>query len=297
MAKRARLDYVQFDVECIDKPRFQTFLDSVDPIAGLFLIQLWLKIGRAENARIPRKYAASLCHSVRCPKDIAEKAIELAIEEELLGLDGEFLTLSRIEKEQEKVAKQREEWRKKKGYPEEETPDVPDSFPEDSPGNPQGKKCDSPEILNTEHLTLNTEVLDLKKTVSPPERPPDDADEYLKLAYEKLEPPQSQPWTQKPWFVNAGRRPMKDYPNLHWTPFGLATVLRDWVESGIPGERFQHGFLLAEAKARAAVERGRPPPDAESWCLSFIKSELMQNVTQELRMNTAKERKYATTNR
>lgn len=287
MSKRARLDYVQFDVECIDKPRFQAFLDSVDPIAGLFLIQLWLKIGRAENAKLERKYASSLCHSVRCPKNVAETAIEIALQEGLLDLiDDVYLTLGRIAEDQEHVAQKRESWRNQKNGGTPDTAQSPDVFRPDSARNPAGMVGDSGETLKTEHLNTEPEVLDLEITV-PPESIPDDADEFLKLAYEKLEKPKNQPWTRKALFVNTGRRPMKDYPSIHITPPDLAHVLRTWVEAHIPGEKFGHGFLSAEMRARDAVQRGKDPPNVSAWLLGFVMNDLMQSVTTETRMRRA----------
>lgn len=286
MKPRAQLKHALIRVNLLNLAKVRALKRLFGITSKLALVEVYLTMSCATNAVISRDAILDIAedNEVQDP----EGFFSYCLKEGLIQPEMDGFSNSVVIEDQEAYAK-------KLKMKSDESPITPAS-PPDSPGKNPGNSPGENGFPDTDSDNEIVNDLNLKITV-PPEPIPEESDEFLKLAYERLESPTNQPWTRKPLFVNTGRRPMKDYPNLHWTPVALANVLKTWVEAGIPGEKFRQGFLSAEARAREAAQNGKPPPNAEAWCLGFVMNELMQNVTQELRMNTAKERKYATTNR
>lgn len=97
-------------------------------------------------------------------------------------------------------------------------------------------------------------------------------------------------WLNDNRFVNAGRRPMRRFPLLWFTPGELAWVLSEWLKDGIPEDDFEGGFREAESKIRTIMGSGRAVEwkDTSAWLGSgFIRENLVKAATNRARLAKA----------
>lgn len=122
--------------------------------------------------------------------------------------------------------------------------------------------------------------------------PPGLVDDWTQIAFEKLSDPTGSPeWTQKNAYISAGRRPMRDYPDVWLTPNELVTVCRDYEASGIPFRAYRTAFESAQIQATNQKTQRRDPSNAGAagWLLGFIKQSILDSAIKETRLNNARE--------
>ena len=144
------------------------------------------------------------------------------------------------------------------------------------------------DLLNTE--LLNTEDLIKENSQPPPPHnlPPDPepVDEDEALAYEKLESPDGKDWANSSVFMNTGRRPMKDYPEIWLTPTELTNVIRDWRAANIPIAKWRKGFLATQSKLKTHELNGKSADRTAAffWLTGFIRNQLVQEAINDQRL-------------
>lgn len=109
-----------------------------------------------------------------------------------------------------------------------------------------------------------------------------ETDQFDKAALDLLEAPTgSEPWETSNQFMNCGRRPMKKYPNLYFSPTDLAEVFRIWTKAGIPQDRFRDGFQMLKAEMD-----NKPKSEAKAyvWAIGFIKTNLVASLNEEVKL-------------
>lgn len=166
MKPRAQLDHLLLDADFFDKPKAKALLHRFGPVAQLFLVRLYLSLSRATNAEISKDAALGIAWEVRLEGQ-AEEILAYLVQEGMLQItEGGDFTAQRVVEDQEKLAEARAKWRAKKGP----TYELPQGTSLTSQGIPLGKPPPSqgkpPESVKSEDL--NTEDLDLKKTVTLP---------------------------------------------------------------------------------------------------------------------------------
>ena len=123
----------------------------------------------------------------------------------------------------------------------------------------------------------------------PPDEPP--TDEADALALEKLESPQGKDWANSSVFMNTGRRPMKDYPEIWLSPPELADIIRDWQASNIPPDKWRKGFKTAQARLKTQAINGKPPQrtNVYNWLMGFGRNDLIEETIKDTRLQRVKD--------
>ena len=112
----------------------------------------------------------------------------------------------------------------------------------------------------------------------------DPLEPFLKPALELLtEPTGSERWESNNQFVCAGRRPLKKYPEIFMTGGELAETFKQYSEAGIPESRWRNAFQMVSAKLKTP-RIGGGPVSCFAWLTGWVKTDLMQQITNESRM-------------
>lgn len=162
MSERAQLDHVLLDVGFFVDDKIVELEEEYGELAQLFLVKVLAMMSAATNGEI--SFAAA--RGVRgrtIEKDKAQEILEFCVKRGILSQTTEgLLTNSRVQKDQESLAKQRKKWRESKGI----TPQLPPNIP---PRIPPRNTSDS---VNTEQLNTEDLNLDPKKLSDPPDTQP-----------------------------------------------------------------------------------------------------------------------------
>lgn len=88
-------------------------------------------------------------------------------------------------------------------------------------------------------------------------------------------------WLQNPQYVGAGRRPLKNYPEIFLTPAELADVFEQLVEAGIPPEQFKLVFKRVAARLATYKAQGKNLAmiSVYNWLIGWAKSDVVKELT------------------
>jgi len=161
---RAQLDHALLDVHMWSKPKLKTLRLKFGQLARLWYSDITLDLSAATNAEIDEELALALAEELGIEDPVA--LLSYCLEKGLLFSPSPGRISSvRVVEDQEKLAEQREKWRRKKGDP--------DTPPGDSPEIPLGSSSVSPKSLNVQDCEemksedLKNEDLNKKRTVIP----------------------------------------------------------------------------------------------------------------------------------
>lgn len=128
---------------------------------------------------------------------------------------------------------------------------------------------------------------DIKNESESPPAPPEPDDPLVLEARKHLDTPDgSKRWERSSEFIGAGRRPLKKYPKIFITEFELARVFRQYLDLGLPQERWPDAFQAVQSK----LDTPRPntgPICAFNWLTSFTVIDLMRKVSASAYMKKA----------
>lgn len=88
-------------------------------------------------------------------------------------------------------------------------------------------------------------------------------------------------WLQNPQHVGAGRRPLKNYPDMFLTPSELADVFEQLAEAGIPPEQFKLVFKRVAARLSTYKAQGKNLAmiSVYNWLIGWAKSDVVRELT------------------
>jgi len=295
--KRAQLDHLLLDADFFDKPKPRALIFKFGPISQLFLIRIYATLSRATNAEISLDTALGIAWELRIEEQ-AKSIIDFCIDQEMLLISSTgLITATRVIQDQERLYQTREKWKDRQGKSRVVvTRDTTVTPPETLIVSTDLSRVTLSKSVNTE--ILNTEDLNNKKENSqpvpppynlPPDEPP--TDEADALALEKLESPQGKDWANSSVFMNTGRRPMKDYPEIWLSPPELADIIRDWQASNIPPDKWRKGFKTAQARLKTQAINGKPPQrtNVYNWLMGFGRNDLIEETIKDTRLQRVKD--------
>lgn len=130
-----------------------------------------------------------------------------------------------------------------------------------------------------------------EKNIHTPEKKvfADHLEKFMITVEQRLEQPGGKNWELDSQFISAGRRPMRDYPDIWLTPIELAEILFQYEEAGI-ADRMREANQLVQARLSTMKAEGKNVKfkSAASWYMGFIKREVLEN---KLKSNSLKKQK------
>jgi hypothetical protein len=161
-------------------------------------------------------------------------------------------------------------------------PRVTDSGSEGDGFRPEGVTDSVPQYKDLDKEDIKNESE--SRPPPPSGSGPDPLEPFLKPALELLtEPTGSERWESNNQFVCAGRRPLKKYPEIFMTGGELAETFKQYSEAGIPESRWRNAFQMVSAKLKTP-RLGGGPVSCFAWLTGWVKTDLMQQITNEARM-------------
>ncbi len=168
--KRDQLDYVQLDIDFLNKPKIKALGFKFGALAQLLVISALLDMGGATNGEIDDDAFNALASIYGFDPQKSIEILNYLLETKILfRADSKKITNSRIIEAQQEVADKRRKWREAKGYTEEssetqdQTKEIPKTIIPDSEEIPNGILKDS-----KDHKDLNTKVLNINKKEDKP---------------------------------------------------------------------------------------------------------------------------------
>lgn len=158
--KKAQLSHALIDVDLCDKPKIKSLTYKFGPLAQLYLIRLIMMMSRATDALIDDD--AALCVAQELGMTNGFDVLDYLVANELIQRVNGKLTQIRVIQDQQKLQKQRDEWRDRQARIREMSRNKNEDVTRDIPVT--GGRIR--ELLNTE--VLNTESS--SKEIAKPER-------------------------------------------------------------------------------------------------------------------------------
>lgn len=290
----AKLKYVKLDCDFFGKAKQKALLVDHGAEAVLYLLRIYALLAATTTGKITVSAALGCAFDVGVPKDKATELLAVFTtpsednpeEGSLLQLKDGVVFLDRIIEDKEEVASKRERdaERQRQKRDTSATPErQKDEKESDISATPYNYSYSSSCSSNSEEETVTPHPADSPVEPKPPE-PESQPDPYAELALEHLEAPADQPWTRTNQFINVGRRPMKKFPNLFFTPEEFAMVCRDYLESGIPERLRLKAFGMASTQVSTHKSRGQPPTGHASMLVGWIKTQILAEWTAEERL-------------
>lgn len=295
--KRSKLNYVPYDIDFFSKEAPQAIMRHCGSDSMIIYMQIVQKIGGKDSGRIRADSVEDIAYFFHFDVRIVPKLLELCLEKGFLYTDGTYLYNSRIDEAQELLADTREDNAERKAAEREaKKPTSKAETPKPVTTMSQNGNCDVKVCPNPALTSLLTSFIPLVSSEGvqgeppPPDKPPKPKpDDAMQTAIEKLQPPEGADWAQGGVHQSTGRQPMRDYPELWFTPGELAEVIRDYKAAGIPGGKWKKAFLLAQSKAKKVNGPNPGMINTYSWMVGFIKESIMNDVKTENYMKKSEE--------
>lgn len=277
----AQVAYIRFDTDFFDKPKIKGMSHRLGNHSVLFLIRLLCAMGRATKGEISRDAWEAIGLENEYDDNQSRQVIEYCLEKNILGGSLDALTNSRIQEDQAALEKKREATKERVAKARQKQGIV---SPIETPAV-QPERVIKPVLglinpnLIPGHVAVEVNTQKVEETF-------DTSDPNMEIALEKLEKPAGQDWNRDNRFINAGRRPMKDYPLLWLTPKELSDVIKKLEESDIPIQSYKDLFLKAEAKLTTYSAQGRSAQSVSvyNWLTGFLFDELLERTIKETRL-------------
>lgn len=276
------------------------------------LLKLVGKCRKLDGYRIKRTQLKPIAYSLHAQLQDLELAIDLALKNGLMVEDDKGLGFPALDRRMEKFEAKREQAREA-GLKSAERRRQGGSGVVPSPSLPHpttvndASACPSTDVqrpLNgsaTSRIEIQTQIPIQKEIQTEKEKPkpkesppilqasadPPEDDPFLAEARKKLEEPDgTKPWERSTVFINTGRRPLKSYPDLWFTPVELAEVVKKYDESGIPIVRFKEALTVAQGRVTTMKAKGESPEriSAVNWLLGFIRNDMLELINKETRL-------------
>lgn len=285
----AKLKYVKLDTDFFGKAKQKALLVDHGPEAVLYLLRIYALLAATTTGKITVSAALGCAFDVGVTKARAAELLPVFTtpdernpeEGTLLQMQDGVVFLDRIIEDKEEVSTKREKdaERQRQKRDKEATPERQESESEsDISATPYNY------IYSSSSNSSSSSEGGAGET-KPPEPPPDPTpDPFLELAESKLDAPNDQPWTKTNSFINAGRRPLKAFPNLFFTTHELADVFRDYVESEIPERYRRKAFEVARDQVTTHRARGQPDTSHAGMLRGWIKNQILNEWLAEERV-------------
>lgn len=277
----AQVSYIRFDTDFFDKPKIKGLAHRQGVQSVLFLIRLLCAMGRATNGEISRDAWEAIGFENEYNEEKTRLVVEYCLEQKILSGNIEALSNSRIKEDQEALEKKRESTKERVAKTRQKQSIT--SRPEMVPTQAEKTPRPIPVLVNSNiipgHVAIEVNAQKVEETF-------DTSDPNMEIALEKLQKPDGQDWVRDNRFINAGRRPMKDYPLLWLTPGELADVVKKLEESDIPIQSYKDLFLKAEARINTYSAQGRSAQSVSvyNWLTGFLFDELLERTIKETRL-------------
>lgn len=273
----AQLEYIRFDTDFFDKPKIKGLVRRHGQDGVNLLIRLLCAMGRATDGAISRDAWEFIGEEADVTVERTEQIIDYCLEQHILGGDKNSLTNARIQTDQEALERKRDSTRNRvKQYRDKQRP------------------AETQVITVPERAVARISPAPYVPYVPPADviRPKaveekfDTSDPNMEIALEKLQAPAGQDWTYDNRYMGAGRRPMKDYPEIWLTPQELADVIKKLEGSDIPVQSYKDLFLKAEAKLKTYSSQGRSNQTVSvyNWLTGFLFDESLERAIKETRL-------------
>lgn len=282
--KRVQLNHLLLDFNFPDKDKTIQLLDLHGPTGCWCFTCILCAMTNATDGAISKVSALRICMRQGVDKSKAQEIISFLISKQMLHESGELISNTRIIEDQEAFAEKRDKWKDRQqrhrqisGSCHADVTQMSHTKVGVTPDN------DTDNDTDNEDLKRNC-LLPLPPTNIPTD--PEPNDEADTLALEKLESPEGKQWVNSSQYMNAGRRPMRDYPEIWLSPVELADVIREWQNSNIPPEKWRKGFKSVQARLRTHAVNGKPPERVSvyNWLTGFGRNDLIEETIKDKRL-------------
>lgn len=159
-------------------------------------------------------------------------------------------------------------------------------------GNDNGGCCQEQQGVLVKPTQYNNNNISIKKEMSesapPPSQPIDDkrleADKYLE------QPTGKEKWERDNQYISGGRRPMRKYPALWFSPGELADAIEE-VQAAIGDEDIRPVFKIAQAEALSqAIAHGNRKVTAYKYVTGFALSQYQDTLRKATQLQQQRKR-------
>ncbi len=97
-------------------------------------------------------------------------------------------------------------------------------------------------------------------------------------------------WLRNSQYVGAGRRPLRNYPDMFLTPNELADVFEQLAEAGIPPDQFKLVFRRVAARLTTYKSQGKNLAmiSVYNWLIGWAKSDVVKELTASCNLQRSK---------
>lgn len=261
---RAQLKHLLLDVNFKDKPQVVNLEAEFSPLARLFYMDLMAAMSSATNARITKSVARVLGSRIGIDPTAVNEIITFCLTNGLLELEGDMITNSRVIKDQESYAK------KLASVKERVT-----RFREKGNADVTRNKTVTPDNVYDYDNDLNN-----NGTVPDYSSFSDEDRKKYEFA-EVLLVPTTEPRIQKSnQFINASRRPMKQWRDIWLSPFELVKVLEEMTEAGMDKKSKHKVFDGVQSRILTKVAEGAAADRIPvfTWLTGFALTEALAQI-------------------
>lgn len=284
----AQVAYIRFDTDFFDKPKIKGLIHRNGQDAALLLIRLLCAMGRATDGTLNRDAWEAIGVENGMTVERAETVVQYCLTQGIVRGDLDGLTNERVSMDQQALEKKRDATRERVAKSRQQKREHPHISI--APPNVSVPQVTAPPMQQL-HVVHSTPTVNHVPTPTPQLTPLPDVDTNMEIALDKLENPSGQPWTNDNRYIAAGRRPMRDYPQIWMTPNELADVIKKLEASDIPLSMYKDLFLKAEARLMTYSTQGRSTTGVSvyNWLTGFLFDELLERTIKETRLAKTKE--------
>lgn len=164
-------------------------------------------------------------------------------------------------------------------------------------------------IIPKKVLSIDLQNIVIKSMPPNPEASVRDVEQTLQSIeriIEKVEPPKddlmiiaeswlskpngTEPWEKTNSYMLAGRRPLREFPELFFQPHELRSIFKQFKDSGLNSEQFRIGLQMGQAELTSRKAAGKPiqPDRIPNWFLGWIPEKLLDLQIKKERLSKAK---------
>jgi hypothetical protein len=271
---RAQLKHLLLDVDFLNNPKIRALKARFKIVSQLCLIDLYLSMSRATNARIDDDCLNAIVSEYELGADF----VSYCLDKGLICKDGAEFSNSRIVEDQEKLGVTQDKWREKNGK-KRVTSDLPRVTPDLSRVNPDSLNVQGSEVLNTEELNID---INNKSQIQKPDFSHYEPSEREKLekADSMLEPCENPKVQRSNQFISAGRRPMLKWSNIWLSPQELVQVIDNLIGEGIEPKKRKQVFDSVQSRIATKLVQGVgiEKISAFNWLTGFEITETLKQI-------------------
>lgn len=277
---------ILLDNDFLLDPKLRIAIDVLGPMVVARYVHLLTSLNR-QGGRMPKEHARALGWMLGDDKEVWGKFLDFSVQNGLVSEDERSYFKQRLLDDAKNVSTKRKAWREKKkslrsvSKDKQETPlGVSDLSELERNGTEEELNIKNNGALESAHPALTA-------ACAPPEpaEMPDGTDPEVWALTENAFVPDSDPRLQRDnRYINAGRKPLKKYPDVWLTRHELADWMMCYLRRNIPKNQLDIGFKKTQSKILTYRQEGKrvQSVSAYNWGTGFI----LQEVLQELKLDT-----------